>query len=158
MTYPGSNFTEHLAFHRDNPFAPADIGNWETYTPTLTNLNVGSTGSIATARYAQIGDVVHVELFISLGGTGISVGDVRIQLPFNPAFGTNSPAAGECLLVESGVGIHKGALNFASNALQVRRLNVSGSSVTIADLSSTTPFTWGAGDTIRISAAYLKAH
>jgi len=130
---------------------------YDNYTPTLTNLNVGSTGAVNTARYVRIGDVVHVEIFITLGGTGISVGDVRIQLPFNPAFGTNSPAAGECLFVESGVGIYKGALNFAGNVLHVRRLNVSGSNVTIANLSSTTPFTWGAGDSIRISAVYKAA-
>lgn len=158
MTYPGSNFAEHLAFHRDNPFAPADIGNWETYTPTLTNLNVGSTGTVE-GHYAQVGDVVVVRIIAQLGGTGISVGDARFSLPVQSLSGTGYPMAGQVYLTDAGSRVYFATpFHQGTDTVRVRVPRVFGDYLDITNLSATVPFTWVAGDDIRIQAAYLKAH
>src|SRR5690606_41727880 len=70
---------------------------WETYTPTLTNLNVGSTGTVE-GHYAQVVDVVIFRIIAQLGGTGLSVGDARFSLPVLALSGTGYPMAGQVYL------------------------------------------------------------
>lgn len=59
---------------------PVSVGGWQSYTPTLTNLNVGN-GSVA-ARWRRIGAKIEVSLEIKLGTSGWSVGtDPKFTLP-----------------------------------------------------------------------------
>ena len=55
--------------------------NWDTWaSPIASGLAVGSTGQVR-ARYMRVGDTVFYSFEMLLGGSGISVGDVILNLP-----------------------------------------------------------------------------
>jgi hypothetical protein len=63
----------------------ADIGiaTWISYTPVLTgsttNPNIGSTGTII-GRYQKVGKIIHWNITIVSGGTGIATGSGQYEL------------------------------------------------------------------------------
>ncbi len=53
---------------------------WTAYSPTITGINVGTTGSI-DSFYRIVGDTCQTRHAFVLGGTGISLGSIFIPLP-----------------------------------------------------------------------------
>lgn len=138
---------------------PAKIRpGWQDYTPTYANLNVGSTGT-TVARYHQIGKKVMFQWLATLGGTGISVGDVRVSLPVtsvSTGYVSLVTPLGIAHLLDSGVALFSGnCLWTGTTTFGVRYWNMpSGTILRSAVITSTAPFTWAAGDQLSVVGAY----
>lgn len=60
--------------------------DWITYTATLTNFTVGSSGQIATTKYRYTGGMVEVRFYFVYGATAGSIsGPPRFTLPVTAA-------------------------------------------------------------------------
>tara|TARA_R100001163_G_C4956898_1_gene122339 strand:- start:65 stop:529 length:465 start_codon:yes stop_codon:yes gene_type:complete len=58
------------------------IGDYESWTPTLTNITLGS-GTV-TAHYAQVNEFVHFEIeFASASDTSFSSSSMQFSMPVN---------------------------------------------------------------------------
>ena len=127
---------------------------WITYTPTLTNITLG-TGSSVVGKYQYVkGDIDRsVEIVL---GTGGSVGtDPTVTFPVLPATPnpTNRPYAGTILFQDaSTLAVVSGTAIFLSPVL--RLLYFSGSPSSGTGITSTAPFTWAVGDFIMIRDQY----
>lgn len=131
------------------------LGEWQTYTPTLTaassNPTLG-TGSTAVGRYTRMGRLVRGGVDIVFGSSGVSAGSgiYRIGAP------TITASASAVLSNGSGTIIDAGAPRPVS--LQV---NVAGGYfVMVSDagyVAHNTPWTWAAGDEIHIDFTYEAA-
>lgn len=140
-----------------NEVFPHGDNAWTTWTPTLTNLNVGTSG-VTVARYIQIGGAVHAHFRATLGGTGISVGDVQVSLPVTMGVAQNLEPLGPCLLRDTGTASFSGVIEGVNTTtVTFREHNVSGSLIVTAALSSTSPFTWVAGDILAFNITYEAA-
>jgi len=131
-------------------------GAWTSWTPSLVDLNAGTTG-VVRAIYTKIGNTVHFQFNALLGGTGISVGDIRFSVPINAssnyADSTVSVGTGFCRDGSSTKSITIGRFENAAE-IRILQTTVSGSYTTVAVISATTPHTWGAGDVISLSGTY----
>lgn len=134
--------------------------DWADWTPSYTNLNVGSTGS-TVARFVQIGKTVYFYWLVTLGGSGISVGDVRVSLPVTSTsnhVGLMSPF-GVATLADTGSANYSANCLFASiSTFAVRYWNTGVANVIRSQpLSATVPFTWAATDQMAVSGFYEVA-
>lgn len=133
---------------------------WIAWTPTLVNLNIGSTGT-QVARYTQIGNTVTYLYQATLGGAGISVGAVGVSLPVTPAahYLVNVSFIGNTVYLEAGVAHYVGMARIGGsiNTAALRNIGAGGAFTSTAALSSTTPFTWGAGDVMEVTGTYEAA-
>lgn len=129
-------------------------GSWTSYTPTLTNLTVG-TGGTNVAKYLAIGTLVHFYGVITLG-TGFSIGDARIGLPGTAA--SNSAINMNAYAHDVGTNYYilyadQSSPSFTTS-VRIGAVVASGSYGSFGLLSSTVPFTWVAGDQIFFSGFY----
>jgi hypothetical protein len=131
------------------------IGTWTAWTPTLSNLTLG-TGATSQHRYSQINKVVVFRSKIVLG-TGGSVGGVfSLTLPTN-AYATHSVAA-SVNFIDSGGSFYPGSVtNITAGALEVFAINSSGTYSVMTQVTTGVPFTWSSGDIITIAGAYEAA-
>jgi hypothetical protein len=122
--------------------------DWISYSPTLSNLNVGSTGSTA-ARYRWLNGEVEHDIIVTLGGTGVSVGAASLTTAvtlYNPSSGTARGFTGDVFYMDEGTGVVPGTVIVpAAGTTMLLRYQSSSSGVTAA-LTSSAPFTWAAGD------------
>jgi hypothetical protein len=124
---------------------------WISWSPTLTNLNFGSTGSFAGAYRYENGDVRHRGIGV-FGGTGISVGAASMTTAVtlaNPSPGTSRLFQGESYHMDESTGVVPAVLLVATTGASFL-LRYWGALNATAALSSTAPFTWAAGDRIFI--------
>jgi hypothetical protein len=131
-------------------------GAWTSWTPSLENLNVGTTG-VVRAIYTKIGNTVHFQFKAFLGGTGISVGDIKFSVPVNASsnYTDNTISVGAGFCREDG-STRSTTIGRFENAAEIRllQITVSGDYLGLAVISSTTPHTWAAGDVISLSGTY----
>lgn len=131
----------------------SDWTSWNTYT--LTNVNLGSTGT-KTGRYIKIGTFVAFWTISLFGGTGISVtAPVSMSLPFSAS--NNQTGMWEMSFLDSGVNWFTGQGIYDGGALTVYAIGTNTNYAQVANLSATVPFTWSAGDTILVSGIYEAA-
>jgi hypothetical protein len=127
---------------------------WSTYTPTLTNIAVGTGGSAKNAgRYIRVGRLVLFEVELILGTSGASVsGLIGISLPVTQqAADRNSFHA----RMRDGT-TYYGALldNSVSERVDIYAANAGGQYLFQSATSATVPFTWGAGDGLHLWGFY----
>lgn len=67
------------------------LGQWDSYTPTLTQGGVAVTKTVNYARYTRIGRIIHVNVFLTVTGTGTINTVVEVGLPFTSALSSNTP-------------------------------------------------------------------
>jgi hypothetical protein len=138
---------------------------WErpekTYVPIATNLNVGTGGSAGTdARYMVSGGMVFVQIRSTLGTSGFSVGNVLYSVPLtmdtSGLTGSGLHPLGQASLFDTSgtTGYVANVFSHDANTVRVLRNLVSGANVVSASITSTAPFTWAAGDTIRLWFSY----
>lgn len=85
---------------------------WVDYTPTLTQSGA-VTKTVNTARYIQIGRMVHVEFFLTMTGAGTSNNSIQIGLPVAPSSGSlTSGSAGSATLVDSSASTAYGGVSY----------------------------------------------
>jgi hypothetical protein len=134
---------------------------WASYTPTLTNMVIGTGGSAkGTLEWRNEGDQIHVRGYLILGSSGQSMGSVPTMTLPVPAAAISAPYqwVGTC-----------GSLNDVSAAtvatLAMFRFNNGNTTVAVlsnatgtpTNISSTAPFTWAAGDAIYVDFIYDPA-
>lgn len=124
------------------------------FTPVVTNVNVGVGGSI-TAYYETLSQyAVLFQAVITLGTSGFSVtGLPRISIPEGrTALLSTVLCSGTFRDVSAGVSIPiVGEVVTIGSAVDLYCEQVSGSNVVRTNTSATVPFTWAAGDFIRVS-------
>lgn len=134
--------------------ASVGVGAWKTWTPTWTNVTVGN-GTV-TARYVQIGKVVHCELVFTLGSTSDVSGDVNVSRPVatTPPYATLPVGIAQCVDASAGV-LNQGVVwSSTATEFKLRVFNAASTYLTITALSSTVPFTWAESDVLTFTATY----
>jgi hypothetical protein len=128
---------------------------WTSYTPTLTNLTLGTAGTV-TGRAMQAGKFVFVDIVAILGTSGFSVGSnpefsIPSGLSFGSSYTNNISSVGTALAVDQVANVrYQGYTRVqTSTTVSMGLMSVSGSSVVTAGVTSTAPFTWAAGDELR---------
>lgn len=132
----------------------APLGQWTSWTPTLTALS----GGTAVARYQKHGRTVHYRFTYTLAGAGVS-GGPTFTLPFaaHADYVANSPM-GHAILLDTGVKLYIGIAGIInSTTVFIANFNTAGNEGTPQTLSSTIPFTWGAGDILQVTGTYEAA-
>jgi hypothetical protein len=130
-----------------------EIGDaWTAFTPTWTNLTVGS----ATQEHAYVaaGKLHVVRIEIALNGSTLS-GQPEFTLPggvsLHSQYSDTAPLGSGFLLdSSSGTGVFAYFCRSSTTAARVRLLavSISGAYTAVAGLSATAPFTWANGDRI----------
>jgi len=124
-----------------------------------TNPQLGTDGT-ATCHYVQIGKTVHFRVAITFGTTGtISAGSGLYLFPYpvtplTPA--TQSPPIGSAVIRDNSATKEYHGLARMNNTTAFTVL-IQTDSTGVASVSNSTPFTWAASDTIRISGTYEAA-
>jgi len=136
-----------------------NLGAWTTYTPTLTNIAVGTGGQAKNeGRYIRLGSLVMFEIQIALGTSGGSVsGVIGATLPpiTQQAAGHHSFSA---RMRDAGTAIFDTLTdNSTIGRVEVYALSASGTYASGATTSSTVPFTWAANDEVFIWGFYEAA-
>lgn len=154
VTYQeGSN---HLTVYTGTEWVPFDTG-WQTYTPTLAGVTLGS-GYTLSAAYVSIGKTVIVQFYFALGATSAITGDVSFSLPIQHASSNRSGQAGTCVIVDAspatrypGTVLLSGTPGYAF----LRVGNAAGTYVTQVALSSSVPIaTWATADSLSATVVY----
>jgi len=130
---------------------------FSTYTPALTatssNPTLGS-GSTAQGRYYRYGRMVHVEVVIRFGTSGVAVGSgfYEVSLPVLARLQTVGRRTGSAYLYDSSNDYQDGGCFIDVNVQNRVRLSMNGTVVT-----PTTPMTFGASDELGFSIDYEAA-
>lgn len=151
--------SDHLTVYNGSAWIPFDT-TWTTYTPTLSNVTLGS-GYTLSAAYAQIGKTVVVQFYFALGATSAITGDVSFSLPTNHASSNRSASVGTCVITDaspatrySGAVLLSGTPGYAF----FRVINAAGTYATQVALSSSVPIAaWTTADSISTTIIYQAA-
>jgi hypothetical protein len=149
----GSDYTVANAAITANYYSkstsPVGFPQYFNWTPSWTNLTVGN--GVTVARFAIIGRMVRYHIDFTLkSGSSVGAG-VSVTFPVTGG-ASNQLIYGEAIYVSSGTGYTKGCI-FEDNALRIYTSD--GTYVTIATVTTTTPFTWKTNDNISIEGSYL---
>ena len=131
------------------------IGTWTAWTPTLTNLTLG-TGSTSVHRYSQINKVIVFRSKIVLGTGGAMGGVFSMTLPVN-AYSTHSVTASVNLINSGGAYAPGSVSNIGVGAIEVWSHNPSATYTTMTQVTTAVPFGWDSGDIITINGVYEAA-
>lgn len=131
---------------------------WTAYTPTLTNITIGTGGTIV-GNYLQIGKTIKFRFILTLGTGGALTGGAQISLPVNAlaALGSNNFPAGISSLRDSSASatVYGGCRMLAAANGVAPTYNVT--ATTSSDCTATAPWTWAVGDTIWCAGEYEAA-
>lgn len=131
-------------------------GKWKNWTPIFGNL---SGGTLAYAKYMQIGKTVFFKLSYTLTSTNVS-GSVNFSLPVTGVTTDADLAIGFAKLWQAGSASLHGSVRRSSSGTSANIFaNVISSGNYFADeaLSETKPFTWKATDRILAFGTYEAA-
>ena len=139
-------------------------GAWTSFTPSWTNLTVGTGGSAAnTGHYIAAGKLYIVRVSVTLGSSGASFGtDPFLTLPNSSTLATASQGGsvhlGVCAFTDSGVNSFFGFVGAQSSTqVRFRLFRADGTYVSVATPSATVPFTWGSADLLTCQFMYEAA-
>jgi hypothetical protein len=125
---------------------------WTTFTPSWSNLTVGTGGSAEnTGRYLIFNKLMFVRTRTVLGSSGFSMGtDPRMTLPASVSTpNTITLGTGGSVFTDSGtIDLYGSIQTITSTAIRPIYFQTSGSFQTINVATATNPFTWVAGDRI----------
>lgn len=128
-------------------------GAWTSFTPSWTNLTVGSGAN--TGYYQQIGKTVNFRVSFTLAADS-AVGTTPIlTLPVTITSTNFNGLSGIGIAnLSDGGSIYCG---FIDGYGAVRSYNASATFTTLGAVSATSPFTWVTGDAIYITGSYEAA-
>lgn len=142
---------------------------WTSYTPTWTNLSVGTGGNAANVgAYQQFGKTVIFRVHVILGTSGSSVGTLpRFTAPttvkaaqYQSSIGL-SATVGQATLLDAAITEYHGHVRVSSTApttsFDVTAWGSASTYVNVGSVTATVPFTWAAGDGIYITGHYEAA-
>lgn len=127
-------------------------GAWAAYTPTLTNVTLG-TGGTMTARYFQMGKLVFVQLQMILGTGGDVTGNLGVSLPVT-ARGTSPVVWGMGIVLDDSAGTGQRAV-----AVQPTSTTAVGfvNALTGGTVAASNPMDWAVNDQLRVAFFYEAA-
>ncbi len=138
-------------------------GGFVAYTPALTNLTLG-TGGTVNGYYVQAGKFVWVDIVAVLGSSGFSVSNnPEFGLPNSTTFAAyytaNVSTVGSAIVVDQvALSRYQGYARVqSSSSVAIGLANVSGSYVATSGVTPTVPFTWGAADEFHLHFWYESA-
>jgi len=130
--------------------AIADITD---FTPSWSNLTTGN-GSYDYKAFLQVNNLVVVSVSYTFGSTSAMSSNPSFTVPV--AVGeTSQLVTGEGLAVEDGGSSYPLLVNMTSSELVIYDQAVVGSQVIRSSVTSGSPFTWGTGDKIQVTATYF---
>lgn len=127
---------------------------WVAYTPTLTNITLGSGGT-SSFFYQRVGKMVNVRGRITLGTSGALTGVATFTLPVNAVTADQFWQSGT-ILNDSGT-FYAGVVRVGTSSATVLATNAAGTYTTAVNTSATIPFTWASGDIINVGFSYEAA-
>lgn len=136
---------------------------WASWTPTITNLTLGS-GSV-TATYIQIGKTVHCKFrFIYGAGSAVGTGPY-FTLPVTASSSGYSAVAGAAPFQGTGWILDSSSstpllaipLSRSTTTCIIRLIGVAGTYANANEITSTVPITWATGDEIGVHFSYEAA-
>lgn len=133
-------------------------GSWQSWTPSYTNLTVGS-GTVV-ARYRQIGKVVFFRWHFTYGtGSAVATGPV-VSFPVTSAtYGGTATRqqvnANVAYFDTSGAASYSGICRW--NDTSSFTLRMAGGSSSEGNINSSQPFVWATGDEIHVTGNYEAA-
>lgn len=135
-------------------------GSRSTYTPTLTNVSVGTGGSAsASGSYIKAGKLVIFKVKLVLGTSSASVsGLIGISLPAAASAGYQETASFSGMFVDAGAGLYAVMIaQETASRVDLYAVGTNGTYASMANTSATVPFTWAANDQIHLSGVYEAA-
>jgi len=125
-----------------------------TFTPSWTNLTLGSGGTTDYAKYSVTNGWVDLALSVTLG-TSPTVGDITLALPVNTSLPSASPIGKSTLVDDSAGAIGRfDAPAYVSTTSAVRLVRTDQADGRMQVLSTTTPFVWALSDKILLTLRY----
>jgi len=136
--------------------SPHGFPQWFNYTPTYTNLTVGS-GTHAS-KFAMYGKTVVCRIRFTLAANSSVSTNPTATLPVTTVGAYDSGFwLGNATLVDSGSPTY-GLVRWASSTtVQWVVLNAAGTYLVVNAVSATVPFTWGTGDALTANFEYEAA-
>ena len=129
------------------------IGTWTSFTPSFTNFTLGN-GTVEYSRYCRINDVVHVELFVSLGSTSSMSSGPTFTLPVSATKTQLTVGVGRARVGASFYWIYPYTI---SNECGLYTVGTSGTYATRQPVGSSTPASWSSSDDFQVSFTYSVA-
>jgi hypothetical protein len=132
------------------------IGEWTSYTPTLTNF----TGTFNFAVYAVVNKIVIVHASIELTSTVTGIMEISAPVNFSTLGGTGAGQVpiGWAHGIDSSLSSGRYSMFVASRGTNVFRfMDTVPDTFTNQLANATQPFTWASGDFIRFTATYKGA-
>lgn len=134
---------------------------WASWTPTWTNLTVGS-GTV-TAKYKQIGKTIHFYVrFVYGSGSSVS-NDPRFTLPVtvSSTFYADTSAGSRLWpahIEDNGTQTYFGVTSlYSTSSMRLLVLNVASTYLQNSQVTSTVPMTWTSGDSFTVTGTYEAA-
>ena len=126
---------------------------YETHTPTWTNLTIGNGTQVF--RYGQINKLVFLYGKLTFGSTTSITGAVTFTLPVTAK---EANGLGSAAFTDAGNLAYFGYCFLSSTTSgKLAAVKSDATYTTIADLSSTVPFTWGNTDELSLQLVYEAA-
>lgn len=140
----------------DSSLTPGLGGAWLDWSPTLTNLTVG-TGGFLLARYRQFGKTVHYRFKFRFGaGSAVGTGPrFTLPVPLHATYVVDEDRLGSGQLLDSGIAL-RDAIGYmiATDTVLIGAFNATG---TKTDVTAAAPWAWGTNDTIMMAGTYEAA-
>jgi len=133
-------------------------GRWIDYTPSNSNVTIGTTGNANTGTYTLSGKTCQGRAYLKLGTGGSFTGTANVGLPHAAAtYSAPIIYAGSAYLEDAGIAAYYGWTVVAS-AASTFFIHYAGASSTIFNsVGASTPFTWAAGDYLSAAFTYQIA-
>lgn len=125
---------------------------WIAYTPTLTNVTLGSGGTSAFF-YQVVGKQVNVRGRITFGTSGLLTGVATFSLPIN-AITADQFWDGGAVLNDSGTTFYPGMIRVGTSTATVLAITSNGPHTTAVNTAASTPFSFGLNDVINVGFTY----
>ncbi len=146
------NSNDILSYHTGSAWANAMfLTTWVAYTPTLTNITLGSGGTSAF-YYQVVGKQVNVRGRITLGTGGALTGVATFTLPVDAILADQFWQSG-CILNDGGT-FYQGVVRVGTSTATVMATNAAGTYTSVVNTSATIPFTWGSTDVLNVGFSY----
>jgi|10_taG_2_1085330.scaffolds.fasta_scaffold28741_2 hypothetical protein len=135
------------------------IGDYEAFTPSWTNVTLGS-GATNAGFAAEINELVFFEIGLVLGSSSSIGGSISFAVPVGTAASTINPwgPIGTAICIDVTGGVYAQCLlTLVGQTVYMHALLTSGTYGTRAlNVNATRPFTWADGDKIYLQGMYRQ--
>lgn len=134
-------------------------GAWTSWTPTLANITLGN-GTVVAA-YKQVGKTIVAEFVFTMGSSSAMGSAPTFTLPvatLGSRYSSLASPIGTVVASDAGVNTYAALAFYSSSTVcRPRLINAASTIGVYADISSTSPFTWGTGDQLVAQLMYEAA-